>query len=208
MSAEFDTALITAAFSEAAAAGWSAVTVVGAARAAGLPLDEARTRFPGKAAILLRLGQHADTHTLAGPPPEGTIREQLFDLLMRRFDALQPHRAGIEALLRALPFAPATALLLADATRRSMTWMLQAAGADTSGAAGALRVSGLVAVWTYTVRAWLRDESGDLAATMAALDRGLGRAEQAAGWLSAPGPAPRPPAPFPDVAAEPPATAI
>ena len=40
------------------------------------------------------------------------------------------------ALLRSLPAEPPTALLLALATRRSMRWMLDAAGISTAAAAG------------------------------------------------------------------------
>ena len=109
------------------------------------------------------------------------MRDRLFDLLMRRIDALQAHRAGVLALLRALPADPPTALLLALATRRSMRWMLEAAGIPTRGIHGELRVKGLVAVWLWTVRAWRADDNEDLAATMAALDAALRRAEQAAG---------------------------
>ena len=111
------------------------------------------------------------------------MRDRLFDLLMRRIDALQAHRAGVLALLRALPADPPTALLLALATRRSMRWMLEAAGIPTRGIHGELRVKGLVAVWLWTIRAWRADDNEDLAATMAALDAALRRAEQAAGWL-------------------------
>ena len=51
---------------------------------------------------------------------------------------------------------------------------------------------GLIAVWLWTLRAWERDESADLSATMAALDTALGRAEQAMRWLRGqPAPAPQ-----------------
>ena len=126
--AAFDRALIAAAFQIAAESGWSAVNVAVAARAASLPLARARERFPGRVAILLRLGRMADQAALAEAPSDGPVRDRLFDLLMRRIDALQAHRAGVLALLRALPAEPPIALLLALATRRSMRWMLQAAG--------------------------------------------------------------------------------
>ncbi len=129
--AAFDSALIAAAFQLAAEQGWRRVSVVAAARAAGLPLARARERFPGRAAILLRFGRLADQAALAEAPSEGPVRDRLFDLLMRRIDALQTHRAGVLALLRALPAEPPTALLLALATRRSMRWMLEAAGIPT-----------------------------------------------------------------------------
>ena len=181
--AEFDRALIAAAFQVAADQGWRRLNVAAAARAGGLPLPRARERFPGRAAILVRFGRLADQAALADAPSEGPVRDRLFDLLMRRIDALQSHRGGVLALLRALPSEPPFALLLGLATRRSMRWMLEAAGVSTAGVRGELRIRGLDAVWFWTIRAWRADETEDLAPTMAALDTALRRAEQAAEWL-------------------------
>jgi AcrR family transcriptional regulator len=185
---EFDSALIAAALQIAADEGWRQVTVVAAARAANLSLARARERFPGRGVILVKFGRMADQAVLDGDPAEGSVRDQLFDLLMRRFDALQSHRPGILALMRALPLDPGTALRLACATRRSMRWMLQTAGVPANGLFGELRVKGLLGVWLWALRTWEHDDSEDLTATMAALDTALARAEQAAGWLGGPGP--------------------
>jgi ubiquinone biosynthesis protein COQ9 len=173
---QFDDALLRAAMDRAALYGWGHLTVVDAARDAGIPLDDARRRFPLKAAILLKLGRLADESALVDDGSTGTVREKLFDLLMRRFDVLQQYRAGVCAVMRALPFDPMLALVLGGATVESMRWMASAAGLDVSGVAGALRVQGLVGVWTYTLRAWNRDDSEDLSHTMAALDQALDRA--------------------------------
>ncbi|HEY3846003.1 MAG TPA: TetR family transcriptional regulator [Acetobacteraceae bacterium] len=184
---DFDSALIASFFRLVADKGWRGTSVAEAARAAALPLAEARVRFPGRVAVLRQFGRMADQAALAETPADGAIRDKLFDLLMRRFDALQAHRAGVIALLRALPSEPPTALLLACATRRSMRWMLEAAGVSTSGLRGTLRVRGLVAVWVWTLRAWERDESADLSGTMAALDAALRRAGRLAAWLGGDG---------------------
>ncbi|HET8997082.1 MAG TPA: TetR family transcriptional regulator [Acetobacteraceae bacterium] len=180
---EFDAALIASVFRMAAERGWAQVSVAAAARAAALPLHEARARFPSKPTVLVRFGRMADQAALMDTPAEGPVRDRLFDLLMRRFDALQAHRGGILALLRALPADPPTALLLALTTRRSMRWMLEAVDVSTRGLRGELRVRGLMAVWLWTLRSWEQDETEDLSTTMAALDATLRRAETAAGWL-------------------------
>ena len=179
-----DLALMTAAFQQAAESGWTRVSIVEAARTAGMPLDEARHRFPDCRSVLRRFGEHLDRAALDSAPREGPVRDRLFDLLMNRFEAMKPHRAGIMALLRSLPADPMTALYLTYSTRRSMTWMLQAAGDPAHGLRGALRLKGLLAVWAWTMRAFEGDESEDLSATMAALDKALGRAHEAAVWLS------------------------
>jgi len=181
---DFDQALIGAAFQQAAEVGWSRLTIIDAARAAGLAPAEARARFPGKLALLRRFGVILDQAALAADSGDGTVRDRLFDLLMSRFDTMKPHRDGIRALLRHLPGDPATALALSCATHRSMRWMLQATGVSTSGLRGELRVRGLTAVWLWALRAFERDDTEDLAPTMAALDNALGRAHTVASWLA------------------------
>jgi ubiquinone biosynthesis protein COQ9 len=181
---DFDQALIAAAFQRAADVGWTRLTIVDAARAAGLSLAEARVRFPGKLALLRRFGAMLDEAALAAAAADGPPRDRLFDLIMSRFDAMKPHRAGLRALLQHLPGDPALILLLGCATRRSMRWMLQAAGISTAGVRGELRVRGMVAVWLWALRAFERDATDDLAPTMAALDSALTRVHAAGAWLA------------------------
>jgi AcrR family transcriptional regulator len=202
--ATFDQALIAAAFDLAALDGWASVSVAEAARQAGLPLEQARARFPTRDAILLRFGRLADQMALAGATTDGPPRDRLFDIIMRRFDALQMHRAGLRALIRGLPTHPALALGLGLATQASMVWMLDAAGIGTTGWRGTLRVKGLTAIWLYTLRAWDRDDSADLSGTMAALDRALTRAEQFGDMLEGGAIPPAKPKPFPEYPAAPP----
>lgn len=182
-SKQLDQALIAAVFTQAALRGWRDVNIAEAAREADLPLDQVRARFPGRGAVLLRFGILADQAALAAGSNEPSPRERLFDMVMSRFDALQQNRAGILQLLRALRTDPATSLLLYGATLRSMKWLLDGAGIPSAGIVGGLRVHGLLALWLYALRAWEEDESADLSATMAAVDRGLDRAIQAEGML-------------------------
>ena len=138
----FDKALIAAAFDLAGRTGWGSRAWPPPRREAGLPLARARARFPGRHSMLLRFGVLADQAALADTLAGGSsTRDRLFDMLMRRIDVLQAHRDGVIALLRTLPSDPPLALLLALATRRSMRWMLEAAGVPTRGLRGELRVA-------------------------------------------------------------------
>jgi hypothetical protein len=176
----FDAALIAAAFALGADEGWGKVSAAAAAQRAGLDLTVARERFAHPGMILARFGKFADVHALTGALTEGPARERLFDILLRRFDYLQMHRAGVVALLKALPLQPAWAAYLARATLDSMGWMLEGAGISAQGLGGGLRKRGLGLVWAWGLRAWLNDESQDLTATMAAVDTALNRADQLA----------------------------
>ena len=200
---QFDSALLGMAMTQAEAVGWRRVTVADAAREAGLPLDRARARFPTRACILDKLGLLADQAALVDDGSTGTTREKLFDLLMRRFDVLQQYRGGVRTVLRGLPFDPPLALMLAARTQVSMAWMAQAAGLDTSGIAGGVRVSGLVGVWLQALRGWDSDDSPDLSATMVALDRALDRAASLGRFLGGGFPAAAPGIATPDEDGEP-----
>jgi hypothetical protein len=177
---DFDAALVKSAFALGGEKGWRNISAAAAARDAGLDLARARSRFPGHGAILKRFGTLADAHALTGALAEGTVKDRLFDILLRRFDFLQAHRAGVMSLLRGLPMEPALAAWLAREDLRSMGWILEAAGVSATGLRGEIAKRGLAIVWAWGIRAWLRDESEDLSATMAAVDVALARADQIA----------------------------
>jgi AcrR family transcriptional regulator len=177
---EFDAALVSAAFAVGAEKGWRNVSTAAAAREAGLDLVRARTRLPGNAALLKKFGILADAYALTGALSEGSVKDRLFDILLRRFDFLQLHRAGVVALLRVLPLDAPLAAWLGNETLRSMGWILEGAGVSAAGLTGAVQKRGLAVVWGWGLRAWLKDESEDLSATMAAVDVALVRADQIA----------------------------
>lgn len=182
--AQFDIDLVSAAFDLAGQEGWRRLSVAAAARRGGLELAEARQHFNGIPAILTRFGRLADAHALTGAMADGRARDRLFDILMRRVDFLQLHRAGVLALMRAAPLDPVLSLCLARANLTSMGWMLEGAGISAQGVRGAIRKRGLLAVWVWTIRSWAGDESEDLSQTMAVLDNALMRADQVATQFS------------------------
>jgi ubiquinone biosynthesis protein COQ9 len=180
-----DARLVAGLWQVVARHGWDGLTMRRVSAASGVALAELRRRCPTPMHLLALHGRVVDAQVLEGtvPSPGDTLRERLFDVLMRRIDAMQPHRRGILRLMDEALADPFLALTLASALPRSMAWMLEAAQIGTNGFAGALRANGLVGVWLYTARAWARDDTEDLGATMAALDRALDRAEQAARTL-------------------------
>jgi AcrR family transcriptional regulator len=166
--------------------GWQAMSLVDVARRADVPLVECYRAIPDKVSLLCRLLAATDEAMLAGGPtdPNEATRDRLFEVVMRRFDALQSRREGMVEILRALPFDPVSNVALLPRLARSLTWMLQTAGIDTSGVPGSLRIKALGVVYLYALRAWIDDETPDMSRTMAALDKALRRAEQVAGRFS------------------------
>ena len=176
--------IIDAALGRVASEGWRNMSLAAIADAAGLPILSVYRTFGSKQAILRGLYRRVDEAALAEPPPAEPAerpRDRLFDLLMRRFDTLQPYKPALEVLRRELPGNPVTILCAGAWLLRSMRWMLEAANISTVGLRGTLAVKLTAAAYLSTMRVWQRDDSPDLARTMAALDARLRRIER---WLA------------------------
>jgi ubiquinone biosynthesis protein COQ9 len=164
-----------------AAGGWRDLSYADIAKDAGLGLAAAYEAYPSKAAILTGIGRDIDARLFASldeDPLDGSPKDRLFDLLMRRFDALNEHREAYAALAWELPRTPVEAGCLALQLRRSLANMLEAAGLSASGLRGVFRIEGLGALYACALRVWLKDESADLSKTMAELDKRLGQVER------------------------------
>ena len=177
--------VLEAALRLAAQQGWRAVTPARLAAQAGVPLERLRALYPSRGALLDAFARAIDEAVLAGGPPEEaeTARERLFEVMMRRFDALGPHRRALASIAAAARADPCAALAGCRRLHGSMRWMLEAAAIDGSGLAGGARAAVLAAIHIDVLRVWLDDDSEDMASTMAALDRRLARAEALVeGW--------------------------
>jgi AcrR family transcriptional regulator len=168
--------LIDAAMRLIAQQGWRRLSMAAIAAEAEVPILTVYRLFPSKPAMLCAFFRRIDETVLAAPldaEADERPRDRIFDLLMRRLDALRPYRDSIEVLGRELPTDPVAALAAGAGLLRSMGWMLEAAGISAEGLGGMLAVKLTAAAYMSTVRTWLRDETPDLAPTMAALDRRL-----------------------------------
>lgn len=185
--AEVQPQIIGAAMALAAEKGWRETTLAEIAKRANVSLADVFRSVGGKQGILEALSRHADAQVLAGGAPdmEERPRDRLFDVLMRRFDALAPYKLGLMAVADVTPRDPFAAICTVRQLRRSMGWMLEAAGLTSEGLEGAVKSRVLAGIWLSLLRTWFQDDSEDLARTMAALDARLRRAEEA--WNSLPG---------------------
>jgi AcrR family transcriptional regulator len=163
--------------------GWRKASLRAIAQEAGLSLHEFYGEFRSRAAILSALMARTDAAVLAGTTAaadEESARDRLFEVLMRRFDAMKAHRAALKSIALDLGTDPTSAICSAPAFLRSMAWMLEAAGLSSAGILGRLHVRALGVLYLCVMRVFVEDDSEDLAKTMAALDRRLGQAEP---WL-------------------------
>ncbi len=145
----------------------------------GVSLSEMRVSFASTDDLLAAFFRDTDRHVLAAGGADSDDlsgegpRERLFEVLMRRLDALDGHKEAVRTLMHAARTDPVLALKLARLSEASQRWMLAAAGISCTGLAGSIRAKGLALLFARVVEVWLRDEDPGLSRTMAFLDRQL-----------------------------------
>jgi AcrR family transcriptional regulator len=129
---------------------WTAVSLRDIAAKAGVPLAELFARAAGKPELLSQLSQAFDAAALnIEPLPDADAHDALFDAVMARVEAMEPHRAALIAIAR------------------------DSAGPSWDGlVATPPRVIAMTAVWARIARVW-RDDEGALNRTMAEIDKQL-----------------------------------
>ncbi|MEX1060736.1 MAG: TetR/AcrR family transcriptional regulator [Methyloceanibacter sp.] len=160
---------------------WGDISLSDIAHAANLSLADLRHEFSCKTDIIRAFQSEVDAEVLARARPAGEAqspRDRLFDLVMTRFELMQPYKPALKRISSYLCCRPGEAATLLCSSLASQYWMLAGAGAKLDGAGGALRVTGLAAVYGKVFQVWLDDASPSLDKTMAALDKRLTKGER------------------------------
>ena len=183
--------IVDSALKLAADQGWRDTSLGDIAEAAKLPLGAVLSVYSSKTAVVAAYSRRIDDEVLKSDDPDligEPPRDRLFDVMMRRFDALSPHRDAVRSIVSASLRDPVSAFCGAFILRRSMMIMLEAARIGASGLPGVVRIKGLAAIYLTVLRVWLNDDSEDMSETMSALDKALRRAEFIVGLCRFPSP--------------------
>jgi hypothetical protein len=183
MAATFDSVvrrdLARAALALAAHTPWPEITLARLAAEASRPPADFYGASLGEAVDCVEEAfDRAIADNLDALDPKQSVRDRLFDLIMRRFEAMEPHRAAVIAMEHGVDRDP---VLLGAAHQRHVRcarWVLALAGLQADGMTGQARAQGLGVIIGQARAAWRGDDAGDFAKTMASLDKNLRRAEE------------------------------
>jgi AcrR family transcriptional regulator len=170
--------IVDALMALAAERRWEDISISDIARQASVSLAEFRDHFISKGAVLGAFSRRVDRIVLDGTTgdlDDEPAKERLFDVLMRRLDAMTPYKAAMQSIMEWAQREPLAAMALNRQAVNSMRFMLEAAGIDSEGPVGALKMQGLVFAWRRVLARWFSDDDAGLAPTMALLDRELTR---------------------------------
>ena len=174
--------IVDAAMRLAATKPWRDLTMAEIAQNADMGLADLAKEVYGKLSIVSAFQKMVDEQVLKRAriitSKEESARDRVFDVIMTRFDVLQPYKAALRSIMAdgGVPPLPGTI----GKMMRSQHWMLVAAGIQADGPAGRVREAGLLAVYARAFREWLEDDDPGHAKTMAVLDRRLRNGER---WM-------------------------
>ncbi len=172
--------IVDATLAEAAAVGWTNLSMAAVATRAELPMSAVLLKAPTRAHLIAMLYDRLDARMLqdlTAPSEEDGPRDRLFEIAMKRFDAMNLNRDGMRAIVSGARFDPPSLAIALCRSDRTAAMMLAAAGVSPDGLLGYGRIQGMKLILACALKAWMDDDSADLAKTMAALDRALERAE-------------------------------
>jgi hypothetical protein len=171
--------LARAALAFAAASPWREATLVRLADAASRPVGDFYGASVGEAVDCVEEAfDRAIGEDLDKLVPSQSVRDRLFELIMRRFEAMEPHRAAVLAMEQGGDRDPVIMAAAHQRHVRCARWVLALAGLEADGMTGQARAQGLGVIIGQARAAWRGDEAGDVAKTMASLDKNLRRAEE------------------------------
>jgi len=173
-------AIVDALLDLAAERRWEDISISDVALRAWVTLSEFRDAFPSKGAVLGAYSRMIDKQVLDGTTSDlmaEPAKERLFDVLMRRLDAMAPHKEAMRGVMAWAKRDPVSAAALNSVALNSMRFMLEASDISSEGAVGSVKLQGLVLAWARILDVWFDDDDPAYARTMAALDRELTRGE-------------------------------
>ena len=165
--------IIEATLDLAAQQSWNDLTHKSIAAAAKVPLAIVIRHFASNEDILTGIIRHFDdlvSQSIGQMDYNDSLHNRLFEVMMARFDVLQHYRLAILNIMAAARRTPTLARIILMAQWHSMSKMLGLSGISEQ---QPWTVGGLLSLYGLVLYSWRRDETADMAKTMAALDRYL-----------------------------------
>jgi hypothetical protein len=155
---------------------WREVSLRQIAERAQVDFADLYGAAPGKPSLVLRLSQRLDRAALATAATQSDdVHDRLFDAVMARIEAMEPHRAALLSMAR-----DENRIALATHFPLTARAVLEAAGVTAT----APRLAGMTLVWGRVVQVW-RDDEGALNRTMAEIDKRLKELRERLGRIGA-----------------------
>ena len=108
---------------------------------------------------------------------QNSVKDNIFELIMIRFEKLSPYKKSLDILLKQLKYEPKTLKKLTKKIFNSLDLFLEISNAKNNYVFDFLKLNIMFIIYGYTFKIWLEDDSKDMGKTMAEVDKWLSEAE-------------------------------
>ena len=115
---------------------------------------------------------------------QNSVKDNIFELIMVRFEKLDPYKKSLDILLKELKYKPKILNKLTKKIFNSLDLFLEISNAKSNYVFDFLKLNIMFIIYGYTFKIWLQDDSEDMSKTMAEVDKWLSEAEGYANKVS------------------------
>ena len=173
--------LITLGFKLIEKKGWKYFSLKSLAKANKSDLETIKIFFRNKSQFLESFSEMIDNKVLADIDKEefnkNSIKDNLFELIMLRFENLNNYKTGLKILLSDLKKSPVELKKIVKKVLDSMDLFLEIANVKNNYLMDFIKVNIIFIIYSYVFKVWLGDQSTEMSKTMAELDKWLSEAE-------------------------------
>lgn len=161
--------------------GWSYFSLKNLAKENKSDLESIKIFFKNKSQFLESFSEMIDNKVLANIDKDefnkNSIKDNLFELIMLRFENLNHFKTGLKILLSDLKKSPVELKKIMKKVLDSMDLFLEIANVKNNYLMDFIKVNIIFIIYSYVFNVWLDDQSSEMSKTMAELDKWLSKAE-------------------------------
>ena len=161
--------------------GWSYFSLKNLAKENKSDLESIKFFFKNKSQFLESFSEMIDNKVLANIDKDefnkNSIKDNLFELIMLRFENLNHYKTGLKILLSDLKKSPVELKKIMKKVLDSMDLFLEIANVKNNYLMDFIKVNIIFIIYSYVFNVWLDDQSSEMSKTMAELDKWLSKAE-------------------------------
>lgn len=161
--------------------GWSYFSLKSLAKENKSDLESIKIFFKNKSQFLESFSEMIDNKVLANIDKDefnkNSIKDNLFELIMLRFENLNPYKTGLKILLSDLKKSPVELKKIMKKVFDSMDLFLEIANVKNNYLMDFIKVNIIFIIYSYVFKVWLDDQSSEMSKTMVELDKWLSKAE-------------------------------
>ena len=161
--------------------GWKYFSLKSLAKENKSDLESIKIFFKNKSQFLESFSEMIDNKVLANIDKDefnkNSIKDNLFELIMLRFENLNHYKTGLKILLSDLKKSPVELKKIMKKVFDSMDLFLEIANVKNNYLMDFIKVNIIFIIYSYVFNVWLDDQSSEMSKTMAELDKWLSKAE-------------------------------